>query len=49
MSWHVDRTGGLTDEQTDERSVDDRSKKQVGIFFFVIFYGQKYNSGDWIE
>ena len=48
MSWHVDGTGGLTYEQTDERSVDDRSKKQVG-FFFVIFYGQKYNSGDWIE
>ena len=48
MSWHMDGTGGLTYEQTDERSVDDRSKKQVG-FFFVIFYGQKYNSGDWIE
>ena len=29
----MDWTGGLTDEQTDERSVDDRSKKQVGIFF----------------
>ena len=48
MSWHVDGTGGLTDEQTDERSGDDRSKKQVGIFL-VIFYGRKYNSGDWIE
>ena len=37
MSWHVDGTGGLTDEQTDERSVDDRSKKQVGIFFLLFF------------
>lgn len=33
----MDRTGGLTDEQTDERSVDDRSKKQVGIFFLLFF------------
>lgn len=37
MSWHVDGTGGLTDEQNDERSVDDRSKKQVGIFFLLFF------------
>ena len=37
MSWHVDGTGGLTDEQTDKRSVDDRSKKQVGIFFLLFF------------
>lgn len=33
----MDGTGGLTDEQTDERSVDDRSKKQVGIFFLLFF------------
>lgn len=33
----MDGTGGLTDEQTDKRSVDDRSKKQVGIFFLLFF------------
>ena len=27
----------MTDEQTDERSVDDRSKKQVGIFLLLFF------------
>lgn len=37
----MDRTGGLTDEQTDERSVDDRSKRQVGIFFCYFFMVKK--------
>lgn len=37
----MDGTGGLTDEQTDERSVDDRSKRQVGIFFCYFFMVKK--------